>query len=42
LLSKSVTTFPTCGRALSCKMSGASTSKSDRFVCIFLRNLCTH
>jgi len=40
LLSKSVTTFPTCGRAMSCKMSGPSPSKSGRFLCIFLRNLC--
>ena len=37
LLSKSVTqTFPRCGRALSCKMSGPSPSKSGRFLCIFL------
>jgi len=37
LLSKSVTTFPRCRRAFSCKMSGSSPSKSGRFLCI----LCT-
>jgi len=35
VLSKSVTTFPGCGRALSCKMSGQSPSKSGQFLCIF-------
>jgi hypothetical protein len=35
LLSKSVTTFPMCGRALSCKMSGPSPSKSGRFYAFF-------
>jgi len=40
LLSKSVTTFPRCRRALSCKMSGPSPSKSGQFLWIFLRNSC--
>jgi hypothetical protein len=40
LLSKSVTTFPSCGRALSCKMSGPSPSKSGRvFVHFFAQFL---
>jgi hypothetical protein len=34
LLSKSVTTFPRCGCALLCKMSGPSSRKSGRFLCI--------
>jgi hypothetical protein len=40
LLSKSVTTFPRCGCALSCKMSGQSPRKSGRFLCNFMRNFC--
>ena len=35
LLSKSITTFPRCGRALSCKMSGPSRSRSG-WICAFL------
>ena len=35
LLSKSVTTFPRCGRTLSCKMSGPTPSKSGRFFAFF-------
>ena len=35
LLSKSVTTFVRCGRALSCKISGPSPSKSGRFCAFF-------
>jgi len=35
LLSKSATSFPRCRRALSCKMSGPSPSKSGRILCIF-------
>jgi len=34
LLSKSVTTFPRWGNALSCKMSGPSPSKSGQFLCL--------
>ena len=35
LLNNSVTTFPRCGRALLCKMSGPSQVKSGQFLCIF-------
>jgi hypothetical protein len=35
LLSKSVTTFPRCGRVMSCKMSGPSPSKSGRLCAFF-------
>ena len=40
VLSKSVTTFTRCGHALSCKMSGPSSSQSGQFLCIFLRSFC--
>ena len=40
LLSKSVTTFSRCGRALSCKMCGPTPSKSGRCLCISLYNFC--